>query len=148
MSVIRDNLLKIHLAKNVAGLMIEHHDETIRSLAKRLITECDAAHRAIEWHSIKINLNTCNRIMRTYSQNAYGNPDKNEVDILQLMGLAITQLEDAMMSQQNSVKRIAIELALNTMLELNERFDSDLKETEAYIAASIDANILETALEA
>lgn len=148
MSTIRDNLLKIHLAKNVAGLMVNHHDPAISSLAKQLITQCTAAHKAIEWRSININLKTCNRIMRQYSQNAYGKPDKNEVDILQLLGLAITQLEEAISGQTDPAKRMAIETCHATLLELNHKFDMDMTEIDAYIAASTDAKTLQTVLEA
>ena len=147
MSTIRDNLLKIHLAKNVAGLLVNHQDPTISTLAKKLITQCTTAHKAIEWRSININLHTCNRIMRQYSRTAYGRPDKNHIDILQLLGLAITQLEEAISGQTDPAKRQSIETCHATLLQLNHHFDKDMTETDTYIAASTDAQTLATILE-
>jgi hypothetical protein len=148
MSIIRDNLIRVHFARNV-GLTIQNYtdDETIRYMAGLLIEQCNEATRSIEWVSVKINLATVERIMKKFSTSAYGNPDKNAVDILRLIGLAIAGLEDAVNRQRDPEKRHKIDVCLNTLLALNALYDLELSKTEPYLEAAADAAVMENILE-
>ena len=154
MSNIRDNLLRIHIARNVADTIAKNSiDLSVRALARRLITECDAATRALEWSSVKLNLKTISRILAAYSKDAYGNPALNHVDVLRLVGLAMAALDDAMKSNERPEKRVVIETAYLTLLEINALIDGHLTDETAdvemaYLDSANDAGKLETVLEA
>lgn len=147
MSIIRDNLLKLYLARAVAETVIENStDDNLCHLAKRLMYECDIASKALQWNSVKINLRTCSRLMEQYSKDAYGNPKLNEVDALRLIGVAITQLEDAAQAQGSLAKSGLFTICVNTLLEMNELIDQGMTEVTPYIEAASDARTLEDAL--
>jgi len=149
MSNIRDNLLRIHLARNVADIICKNStDLRIRSLARRLKTECDWATRSLEWNSVKINLRTVDRIMKQYSTGAYGNPEINRVDVLRLIGVALAGLDDAAKANDRPEKRRLIETCLDTLVEINGLLDGDLAAIDAHMESVADAGVLETVLEA
>lgn len=148
MSLIRDNLLRLHFAKSVGETIAKNSiDFQCRALARRLVAECDAASDALQWGSVKVNLKTCNKIMREFSRGAYGNPESNKIDVLRLIGVAIAQLEDAIKGQASAYRRKLIADCLRTMLDINELIDGDLAESDAYVEAASDAGVMETVME-
>jgi hypothetical protein len=154
MSNIRDNLLRIHIARNVADTIAKNSiDLRVRALARRLIEECNEATKSLEWNSVKLNLKTIARIMAAYSREAYGNPALNHVDVLRLVGLAMASLDDALRANERPEKRILIETAYLTLLEINALIDGHLVDETAdvelaYLDSAVDAGKLETVLEA
>ena len=154
MSNIRDNLLRIHIARNVADTIAKNAtDLRVRALARRLIEECNTATQALEWNSVKLNLKTISRIMAAYSKEAYGNPALNRVDVLRLVGLAMASLDDALRANARAGKRTTIEKAYLTLLEINALIDGHLTDESAdvqmaYLDSAVDAGKLETVLEA